>query len=42
MDTHKAEVGKAILDKKELTDDVKNDLSEAVKEFKKVFLAEEA
>jgi F-type H+/Na+-transporting ATPase subunit alpha len=42
MDTHKAEVGKAILDKKELTDDVKNNLSEAVKEFKKVFLAEEA
>jgi F-type H+/Na+-transporting ATPase subunit alpha len=42
MDTHKEEVGKAILDKKELTDDVKNALSEAIKEFKKVFLSEEA
>jgi F-type H+-transporting ATPase subunit alpha len=42
MDTHKEEVGKDILDKKELTDDVKNALSEAIKEFKKVFLSEEA
>lgn len=42
MDTHKGEVGKAILEKKELTDDIKNALSEAIKEFKKVFLAEEA
>jgi F-type H+/Na+-transporting ATPase subunit alpha len=42
MDTHKEEVGKAILDKKVLTDDVKNALSEAIKEFKKVFLSEEA
>jgi F-type H+/Na+-transporting ATPase subunit alpha len=42
MDTHHDEVGKAIVETKELTDNIKKGLSEAIKEFKKVFLAEEA
>ncbi|MCM0647554.1 F0F1 ATP synthase subunit alpha [Clostridium swellfunianum] len=42
MSTHHAEIGKAILEKKEMTEDIKKGLSEAIKEFKKVFLAEEA
>lgn len=41
MDTHHREVGKAILEKKELTDEIKTMLTDAIKEFKKVFLAEE-
>lgn len=42
MDTHHAKVLEAILEKKELTEEIKKDLSEAIKEFKKVFLAQEA
>ena len=41
MDTHHREVGKAIVEKKELTDEIKTMLTDAIKEFKKVFLAEE-
>jgi F-type H+-transporting ATPase subunit alpha len=40
MDTHKREVEQAINEKKELTDDIKKALSEAIDEFKKVFLQE--
>ncbi len=39
VDTHYRELGKQILEKKELTDDIKEELNTAIKEFKKVFLA---
>lgn len=42
MDTHHREVGQLIAEKKELNDDIKNALSGAIKEFKDVFLKEEA
>ena len=41
MDTHHREVGKAIIEKQELNDEIKTMLTDAIKEFKKVFLAEE-
>ena len=41
MDTHHSEVGNAIIDKKELNDEIKAGLTESIEEFKKVFLAEE-
>jgi F-type H+-transporting ATPase subunit alpha len=42
MDTHRSEVGKSILEKKELTDDIKAALTAAIKDFKKTFLSVEA
>jgi F-type H+-transporting ATPase subunit alpha len=42
MDTHHRNVGEAIIEKKELTDEIKKALSDAINEFKKVFLSEEA
>lgn len=41
MDTHHRDLGKAILEKGSLDEEIKNSLNEAIKEFKKVFLAEE-
>ena len=40
MDTHYREVGKAILEEKTLTDQIKAKLEEAIVEFKKIFLQE--
>ena len=40
MDTHHKEIGMEIIDKKVLTDEIKTNLSNAIEEFKKVFLAE--
>ena len=40
MDTHHREVGKAIVDGKVLTDEIKKQLEEAIEEYKKSFLAE--
>ncbi len=42
IDMHHGQVGKLILEKKELTDDIKNTLLAAINDYKKVFLAEEA
>ncbi|MCM8711649.1 F0F1 ATP synthase subunit alpha [Clostridium sp. SYSU_GA19001] len=42
MDIHHKEIGELILEKKELTDDIKKALSEAIAEFKKVFFTEQA
>lgn len=42
MDTHHKEVIDMITEKKELTDEIKNALTESINEFKKVFLSEEA
>ncbi|WP_138203924.1 F0F1 ATP synthase subunit alpha [Haloimpatiens lingqiaonensis] len=39
VDTHYRHLGKDILEKKELTEDIKSELSKAIEEFKKVFLA---
>lgn len=39
VDTHYRDLGQKILDKKELTDDIKGELNTAIQEFKKVFLA---
>ncbi len=41
MDTHHGEVGKAILEKKAFTDEIKTMLNSAIDEYKKLFLAEE-
>jgi F-type H+-transporting ATPase subunit alpha len=41
MDTHHRDLGEAIVKKGSLDDEIKNSLNEAIKEFKKVFLAEE-
>lgn len=41
MDIHHSQVGNSIIEKKELTDEIKKSLTEAIEEFKKVFLAEE-
>jgi len=41
MDTHHKEVGQMIIDKKELTDEIKKALSEAINEYKKDFKAEQ-
>ena len=38
MDTHHREIGKAILDKKVLDDELKSALESAIVEFKKIFL----
>ena len=40
MDTHHREVGKSIADNKVLDDKVKQQLIEAIEEFKKIFLVE--
>ncbi|MBL4938247.1 F0F1 ATP synthase subunit alpha [Clostridium sp. YIM B02515] len=40
MDTHHKEIGQMIIDKKELTDEIKKALSEAINEYKKDFKAE--
>jgi F-type H+/Na+-transporting ATPase subunit alpha len=40
MDTHHREIGKAIVDGKVLTDEIKKQLEEATEEYKKSFLAE--
>lgn len=40
MDTHHREIGKAIIDGKVLTDEIKKQLEEATEEYKKSFLAE--
>lgn len=37
MDTHHREIGKAILEGKTLSDEIKNQLDEAIVEFKKIF-----
>ncbi|WP_373897949.1 F0F1 ATP synthase subunit alpha [Haloimpatiens sp. FM7315] len=39
-DTHYRDMQKSILDKKQLTDEIKSELSKAIEEFKKVFLSE--
>ncbi|GIM29678.1 ATP synthase subunit alpha [Clostridium polyendosporum] len=39
MDTHNREVGKAIVEQKTLTDEIKTNLEQAIVEFKKVFLS---
>ncbi|MCD3327238.1 F0F1 ATP synthase subunit alpha, partial [Clostridium botulinum D/C] len=39
VDTHFRELGPKILDKKELTEDIKTELNTAIQEFKKIFLA---
>lgn len=39
MDTHHRDVGKAIAEQKVLSDEIKAELSGAIDEFKKVFLA---
>lgn len=41
MDTHHRDIGKAIAEQKELNDDIKKRLNEAIEEFKKVFAAGE-
>jgi F-type H+-transporting ATPase subunit alpha len=41
MNTHHREIGKAILEKKVLTDEIRTQIDNAVNEYKKVFLAEE-
>ena len=41
MDIHHSQVGNSIIEKKDLTDEIKKNLTEAIEEFKKVFLAEE-
>ena len=40
MDTQHREVGKAIIDQKVLTDEIKSSLEESLVEFKKIFLSE--
>ncbi|SHE67598.1 F0F1 ATP synthase subunit alpha [Clostridium fallax] len=40
MDTHHREVGKAIIEQKVLTDEIKSSLEDALVEFKKMFLSE--
>jgi F-type H+/Na+-transporting ATPase subunit alpha len=40
MDTHHDEVGKAIVEQKSLTDEVKKMLNSSIEEYKKLFLAE--
>lgn len=42
MDTHHSDIGKMIAEKKELNDEIKNALKDAIMEFKKLFLAKEA
>ncbi|MCD3291863.1 F0F1 ATP synthase subunit alpha, partial [Clostridium botulinum C/D] len=39
VDTHFRDLGPKILDKKELTEDIKTELNIAIQEFKKIFLA---
>jgi F-type H+-transporting ATPase subunit alpha len=41
MDTHHDEVGKAIIEQKTLTDEIKKMLNSSIEEYKKLFLAEE-
>ncbi|MDP4143435.1 MAG: F0F1 ATP synthase subunit alpha [Bacillota bacterium] len=41
VDTHHRDIGKAILEQKVLTDEIKKMIDESVQEFKKVFVAEE-
>jgi F-type H+-transporting ATPase subunit alpha len=41
MDTHHREVGKAIVDNKKLDDELKQQLIEAIEEFKKIFSVKE-
>jgi len=41
MNIHHKEIGEAILEKKELTDEIKESLNKAITEFKKIFLSNE-
>jgi F-type H+-transporting ATPase subunit alpha len=41
VDAHYRDLGKQILEKKELTDDISSQLTKAINEYKKIFLAEE-
>ncbi|KHD37171.1 ATP F0F1 synthase subunit alpha [Clostridium acetobutylicum] len=41
IDAHYRDLGKQILEKKELTDDISSQLTKAINEYKKIFLAEE-
>ena len=38
MDTHHREIGRNIMEQKNLTDDIKSSLEQAIVEFKKTFL----
>jgi|GEM_PF-4603355 len=40
MDTHYREIEKEILEKKQLTDELKSKLDKAINDFKNVFLSE--
>lgn len=41
MDIHHKEIGRSILDKKELNDEIKESLNKAINEFKNIFLSNE-
>lgn len=41
IDTHYRDLGKAIIEKKTLTDEINSELDKAIKEYKKIFIAEE-
>ncbi|PJI09155.1 MULTISPECIES: F0F1 ATP synthase subunit alpha [Clostridium] len=41
IDTHYSDLGKEILEKKTLTDEINSTLDKAIKEYKKIFLAQE-
>lgn len=41
IDTHYRDLGKSIIEKKSLTDEINSELDKAIKEYKKIFIAEE-
>ena len=41
IDTHYRDLGKEIIEKKALTDEINSELDKAIKEYKKIFIAEE-
>jgi F-type H+-transporting ATPase subunit alpha len=41
IDTHYRDLGKSIIEKKTLTDEINSELDKAIKEYKKIFIAEE-